>query len=151
MTLAFTIFDLEKGRIRHTNAGHLYPYLLREGQTAPISIESPSLPLGVRSDHVARTVEMDLVEGDTIVYLSDGIIEAQNSDGDPFGFEQLELILTQQPDRSPSTIRDTILDAVARHAGSRPADDDRTVMILRFEEFRTAVVDTRVPEEVTAI
>ncbi len=151
MTLAFTIFDLDRSRIRHTNAGHLYPYLLREGEAAPLAIESPSLPLGVRSDHVARTVELDLREGDTIVYLSDGIIEAQNVEGDPFGFDQLELLLTQQPDRSPSSIRDTILDAVARHSGTRPADDDRTVMVLRFEQYRIAVAATPVPEEAAVV
>ncbi|HVS33775.1 MAG TPA: SpoIIE family protein phosphatase [Thermoanaerobaculia bacterium] len=151
MTLAFTIFDLDRSRIRHTNAGHLYPYLLREGEAAPLAIESPSLPLGVRSDHVARTVELDLREGDTIVYLSDGIIEAQNVEGDPFGFDQLELLLTQQPDRSPSSIRDTILDAVARHSGTRPADDDRTVMVLRFEQYRIAVAAAPVPEEAAVV
>jgi sigma-B regulation protein RsbU (phosphoserine phosphatase) len=73
MTLAFTIFDLERSTIRHTNAGHLYPYLLRRGQP-PASIEVPSLPLGVRSEIRTRTVEVKLEEGDTIVYLSDGII-----------------------------------------------------------------------------
>jgi serine phosphatase RsbU (regulator of sigma subunit) len=139
MTLAFTIFDLQAGKIRHTNAGHLYPYLLREGEATPLSIESPSLPLGVREKIVSRTVEIDLREGDAIVYLSDGIIEAQNENGDPFGFDQLEMLLAQQTDRSPAAIRDKILDAVARHAGGRPADDDRTVMVLRFEQFRTAI------------
>jgi serine phosphatase RsbU (regulator of sigma subunit) len=139
MTLAFTIFDLEKGRIRHTNAGHLYPYLLRDGKPTPISIESPSLPLGVREKIVSRTVDLDLQEGDAIIYLSDGIIEAQNEHGDPFGFDQLEGLLAHQTDRSPSAIRDQILEAVARHSGTRPADDDRTVMILRFEHFRTTV------------
>src|SRR5437764_4871027 len=78
MTLAFTIFDLEHGTIRHTNAGHLYPYLLRHGAPLPVSIESPSLPLGVRSELVTRTVELTLEDGDTIVYLSDGIVEAQD-------------------------------------------------------------------------
>jgi hypothetical protein len=47
--------------------------------------------------------------------------------------------LTQHEDRSPSAIRDEILSAVARHSGTRPADDDRTVMVLRFEQFRTTV------------
>jgi len=139
MTLGFTIFDLENGTIRHTNAGHLYPYLLREGEAAPIAIESPSLPLGVRSEIVTHTIDVSLREGDTIVYLSDGIVEAQNEEGDPFGFDALEMLLAQQSDRSPSSIRDTILDAVARHSGSRPADDDRTVMVLRFEHFRLAL------------
>ena len=135
MTLAFTIFDLERGTIRHTNAGHLYPYLLREGE-APFGIEVPSLPLGVRSEITTRTAEVALREGDAVVYLSDGIVEAQNENGDPFGFDQLEALLGSAADRSPSAIRDRILDAVARHAGTRPADDDRTVMVLRFENFR---------------
>ncbi|MEO6486888.1 MAG: SpoIIE family protein phosphatase [Thermoanaerobaculia bacterium] len=139
MTLAFTIFDLEHGTIRHTNAGHLYPYLLRGNDGPPISIESPSLPLGVRHELSTQTVEMDLREGDAVVYLSDGIIEAQNELGDPLGFDQLEALLERQVDRSPTAIRDSILNAVAMHAGSRPADDDRTVMVLRFEQFRIAV------------
>jgi serine phosphatase RsbU (regulator of sigma subunit) len=138
MTLAFTIFDLEKGTIRHTNAGHLYPYLLRTGQP-PISIEVPSLPLGVRSDVTTRTAEVELKEGDAIVYLSDGIVEAQDPDGDPFGFEQLEALLEQSTDRSPNVIRDAILLAVARHSGTRPADDDRTVMVIRFDSLLSAM------------
>jgi len=135
MTLAFTIFDLEHKKIRHTNAGHLYPYLMRSSGGAPISIESPSLPLGVRSEMLTQTAEIDLQDGDAIVYLSDGIVEAQDAEGDPFGFDQLEMLLERQQDRSPSAIRDTILDAVARHCGSRPADDDRTIMVLRFDNF----------------
>ena len=138
MTLAFTIFDLEKGTIRHTNAGHLYPYLLRSGE-APIAIEVPSLPLGVRADVTTRTAEVPLQEGDAIVYLSDGIVEAQSPDGDPFGFDQLESLLQQMTDHSPSAIRDVILEAVARHSGTRPADDDRTVMVIRFDNLKSFV------------
>ena len=82
-------------------------------------------------------MELPLQEGDTIVYLSDGIVEAQNEEGDPFGFDALEILLAEASDRSPSSIRDTILSAVARHSGSRPADDDRTVMVLRFEHLGT--------------
>lgn len=134
MTLAFTIFDLEHGTIRHTNAGHLYPYLLREGQP-PRGIEVPSLPLGVRSTISTHTAEVDLQEGDAVVYLSDGIVEAQDESGEPFGFDHLEALLAESTDRSPSMIRDRILEAVARHCGTRPADDDRTVMILRFDNF----------------
>jgi serine phosphatase RsbU (regulator of sigma subunit) len=147
MTLAFTIFDLERGTLRHTNAGHLYPYLLREGQP-PLGIEVPSLPLGVRSEIMTRTAEVDLQEGDAIVYLSDGIVEAQDESGDPFGFDQLEYLLATAEDRSPSSIRDRILDAVARHSGTRPADDDRTIMVLRFDNFRTLV--HAAPEEALA-
>ena len=145
MTLAFTIFDLERGTIRHTNAGHLYPYLLRDGATAPLSIECPSLPLGVKDQMTTRTVEVSLQEGDTIVYLSDGIVEAQDENGDPLGFDQLESLLGTVPDRSPSAVRDTILETVARHSGTRPADDDRTVMVLRFDRLLMMAAEPLVP------
>ena len=87
-------------------------------------------------------------EGDSIVYLSDGIVEAQDENGDPLGFDQLEALLSAQQDRSPSALRDTILDAVARHSGTRPADDDRTVMVLRFDRlFATAEAEPMMATE----
>ena len=150
MTLAFTIFDLEHGTIRHTNAGHLYPYLLRNG-ALPRAIESPSFPLGVRSAITTHTVELELEEGDAIVYLSDGIVEAQNELGDPLGFDALEELLAGETDRHPTAIRDQILDAVARHSGNRPADDDRTVMVLRFDNFRTSLAGWAEVEEPVAV
>lgn len=150
MTLAFTIFDLDRRTIRHTNAGHLYPYLLRKGEPTPISIESPSLPLGVRANLVTQTVEVDLKEGDTIVYLSDGIVEAQDENGEPLGFEQLEQLLALHTEASPSAIRDEILDAVAKHSGPRPADDDRTVMIVKFDSLRATVIAAEAMEPALA-
>jgi len=40
---------------------------------------------------------------------------------------------------------------VARHCGTRPADDDRTVMILRFDNFTPArpalIASATVPDE----
>ena len=149
MTLAFTIFDLERRTIRHTNAGHLYPYLLRRGESDPIAIESPSLPLGVRTHLVTNTVEVELREGDALVYLSDGMIEAQNENGDPFGFDQLEALLARQTDHDAGALREAILDAVARHSGGRPADDDRTVMILQFETLNVGVLSE--PAEALAV
>jgi serine phosphatase RsbU (regulator of sigma subunit) len=146
MTLAFTIFDLDRRTIRHTNAGHLYPYLLRRGEHVPIAIESPSLPLGVRANLTTHAVEMELREGDTVVYLSDGIVEAQDENGEPLGFDQLESLLAAYTDSSPSVARDAILDAVATHSGTRPADDDRTIMIVKFDNLRTQLVEAQMVE-----
>jgi len=134
MTLGFTIFDLERRVIRHTNAGHIYPYVLRQDADL-FSIDGPSLPLGVRPDIESHTRELELREGDTIVYLSDGIVEAQNEDREPLGFESLESLISNLGGATPAEIQASILSAVERHAGDRSADDDRTVMVLRFEDL----------------
>jgi phosphoserine phosphatase RsbU/P len=149
MTLAFTVFDLAHGTIRHTNAGHIYPYILRRGHQLPIAIEGPSLPLGVRTELAVHTSETALHEGDTIVYLSDGIVEAQDENGEPLGFDQLERLLTGREDATADEIRNAILDAVAKHSGSRPADDDRTVMVIRFETLNLDL--SGVEEQVAAL
>jgi hypothetical protein len=54
-----------------------------------------------------------------------------------------------QGDRSPSGIRDAILAAIAEHSGSRPADDDRTVMVLRFDSLLVAAMAEEAPVEAT--
>lgn len=134
MTLGFTIFDLERRVVRHTNAGHIYPYVIRK-DAALFSIEGPSLPLGVRPDIEPHTTEIELCEGDTIVYLSDGIVEAQNENREPFGFEAIESLICGLDSASPAEIQSAILADVDRHAGDRSADDDRTVMVIRFDEL----------------
>jgi serine phosphatase RsbU (regulator of sigma subunit) len=141
MTLAFTIFDLEKRTMRHTNAGHLYPYLIR-GAEAIRALESSSLPLGVREAIDPHTVETSLQEHDTIVYLSDGIIEALDVAGEPFGFDSLEQILQEHTADSPAVIQQAILDAVERHSGGRIADDDRTIMVLRFDQIVVGQIES---------
>lgn len=132
MTLAFTVFDMELGTIRHTNAGHLFPYLLRKGQP-PKALEVPSLPLGVRPKLQPKTIELELETGDCIVYLSDGIIEALDQDGHPFGFDRLEEILAFMVEDDPEPIKESILAAVRDHASGLVPDDDRTIMILKFD------------------
>ena len=96
----------------------------------------------MRANLNTQTVEVDLAEGDTIVYLSDGIVEAQDENGEPLGFEQLEQLIAAHSDSSPSAIRDEILDAVAKHSGPRPADDDGTVMIVKFDSLRATAIET---------
>jgi serine phosphatase RsbU (regulator of sigma subunit) len=150
MTLAFTVFDLELRTIRHTNSGHLYPYVLRR-HAAPSAIEVPSLPLGVRPVHQTRTTELDLEPGDCIVYLSDGIIEALDVHGDPFGFDRLEEILAFMIEDDPQRIRESILMAVADHSGGRAPEDDKTIMIVKFEDLMEAPrADLQHAEEVEA-
>jgi hypothetical protein len=65
------------------NAGHLPPY--REGREIPLE---PSLPLGIASDtHYVETT-LALAPGDSLTFLSDGVVEARNKSGELFGFDR---------------------------------------------------------------
>ncbi len=69
------------------NAGHLSPY--RDGREMPLA---PSLPLGVIPDSQYEQTTFQLNRGDRLVFLSDGVVEAQNDQGELFGFERTQQV-----------------------------------------------------------
>jgi serine phosphatase RsbU (regulator of sigma subunit) len=111
-----------------TNAGHLGPYRISAGRVE--SLSSPCFPLGVseRTDFPTRTCS--LARGDRLVLLTDGLIEAASSSGEPFGYDNFEALLKEGTDSEAERLKETILEALASHTGSVPPDDDRTLVIL---------------------
>jgi hypothetical protein len=95
------------------NAGHLNPY--RDGRE--ISLLG-SLPLGVIADVEYEQATFHLNRGDRLVFLSDGVVEATNGEGELFGFERTQ----QVSNESARYIAQT-----AQHFGQT---DDITVVSL---------------------
>lgn len=69
------------------NAGHLSPY--RDGREVALT---PSLPLGVIAEAEYEQTTFQLNRGDRLVFLSDGVVEAQNAEGELFGFERTQQV-----------------------------------------------------------
>ena len=95
------------------NAGHLSPY--RDGRELEIP---PSLPLGVIAGNQYEQTHFQLKRGDRLVFLSDGVVEATNTEGELFGFER-----TQQVSHEPARY----IAQTAKHFGQT---DDITVVSL---------------------
>ncbi len=128
VTATLGVLDGSNGELILTNAGHAPTYVLRKGRIT--AIEMPSLPLGTFSDRFARRT-FRLQPGDTVIWLSDGLIEATNARLEAFGFEAVEAALAGSAD-SPDQVRDRLLAAVDEHTGQFPADDDRTLLVMTF-------------------
>ncbi len=101
------------GRLIIANAGHLSPY--RDGRELELV---PALPLGVVPDSHYEQTTFQLEYGDRLVFLSDGVVEAMNQQGELFGFERTK----QVSNESARYIAQT-----AKHFGQT---DDITVVSL---------------------
>ena len=101
------------GTLTIANAGHLSPY--RDGRELELP---PGLPLGVIADSHYEQATFQLNRGDRLVFLSDGVVEATNSEGELFGFER-----TQQVSHEPARY----IAQTAKHFGQT---DDITVVSL---------------------
>lgn len=128
VTAVFARIDLQRGELELTNAGHPPTYVVRDGTVEEILL--PGSPLGgLGTDYGQRTVP--LRDGDVVVWLSDGLIEATDGHDEPFGYEGVERALAGPAD-SAALVRDRLLAAVGVHTGGRPALDDRTLVVMRY-------------------
>ncbi|NOZ77770.1 MAG: SpoIIE family protein phosphatase, partial [Acidobacteria bacterium] len=108
------------------------PYLMRPGQPAqPLSVPGPRLPLGVREQvaYASRTVEIGA--DNRLLLLSDGLPEARDADGEPLGYQALEMMLSEEASTgSPSSWLSALFDRVQRHTGRMPEDDWTAAMLV---------------------
>ncbi|WP_104434525.1 PP2C family protein-serine/threonine phosphatase [Kineococcus xinjiangensis] len=83
--------DQATGRLLLVNAGHLQPMLLRGRHVHPLPHVEPTLPLGMGLPErpPPLVTEARLQPGDRLFLLTDGILDATNADGVPFGEEML--------------------------------------------------------------
>jgi sigma-B regulation protein RsbU (phosphoserine phosphatase) len=97
---ALAAYIAPNGAMTIANAGHLSPYL--DGK----EIELPgALPLGIASPIYYETVALQVPPGSRLTFYSDGVIEAQNSKGELFGFDRSRDVSTQPAGEIAETAR----------------------------------------------
>jgi phosphoserine phosphatase RsbU/P len=103
------------GETAFANAGHFAPYL--NGKEEDLA---NGLPLGIVADAEYPETTLELVPGDTLTMLTDGVVEARNKTGELFGFERAAAISTESAQN------------IAGAAQSFGQEDDITVLTVRY-------------------
>src|SRR5260370_29003602 len=85
-----------------------------------------ALPLGIISDAEFSIASFGLVQGHSLILMSDGVVEAQDSHGTLFGFERISEMLRQQA--TP--------EEIAKAAQAFVQEDDILVLRIRREEHK---------------
>jgi adenylate cyclase len=129
------VLDLRSGRLTYCNAGHDNPYRLHPSLSEPGRIEDgDGPPLCAMRDFDYRSASCQLLPGEMLCLLTDGITEAQNTAGDLYGTARVRQVLLALM-RGSSGARvavDTLVADVAAFAGAAEPADDLTVLALRW-------------------
>ena len=144
VAMLFAVFDSNAQQLTIANAGNPYPLLVRSGRVEEIPLSG--IPLGLMAGTRHEPVSLDLLRGDTVVFVSDGIVECQSSEQEAFGTERLTAVLTSLPSgASAKEISSAILSATDVYSGENSAmHDDRSLIVLRVTEESSADF-TRIP------
>lgn len=138
-TAAVASFYLADTHLYFSYAGHP-PLLLwrQENQLwQPVKLkpraEPANLPLGVLDNIPYDQEQTLLTSGDRLLLYTDGLIEAPDPDGHPFGEEKLQAILAQAGHENLPQLKQAVLTAVRQHTGGSLAHDDITLVAIEIK------------------
>jgi phosphoserine phosphatase RsbU/P len=126
----YGVLDPLTGRLSYANAGHPYAFRVpRFGDPERLEATAPPLGLATAGSIQRRQVPWT-IHHDLLVLWTDGLVDARNDAGEPFGEERLLRAVCTRRTETPEAIVRAVL-AEAEEFGSRPIDD-RTLLILRI-------------------
>jgi serine/threonine protein phosphatase PrpC len=135
VTAVLVEVDLPSGRVRHINAGHPPPWIVRAGRVVKPLVGGRRMPLGLGADNEFIVGEERLQPEDWLLLHSDGITEARDEAGEFFGDERLADFLEREVAAGyppPETVR-RLIQAVSAHQGGQ-FQDDATVLLARWTD-----------------
>lgn len=131
-------------RLTICNAGHPRPLwyqqqtrkwtfisgdLVEEGHAA-------NLPLGIDSSMAYQQLSLKLQDGDLLVFYTDALTEARGTDDQLLGEKGLLRFAQETPTGQSRDFSRGLLERVREYTGNRPADDDVTILVMRYAAGR---------------
>lgn len=125
---------LDTGELEWSCAGHPVPLLLRDRSVVGRLDCEPSLPFGLDSA-TPRMQTTALEPGDSVLFYTDGVVEARTIEGTELGLDRLvDLLEREAAAETPpeETLRRLILSTLDHRGGT--LRDDATLVLLRWVE-----------------
>lgn len=129
-TLLLT-FELATGRVQVVDAGS--PQLWRRrGKTVERVALEAQLPLGMFDETAYVVQEFQVLPGDRLVFVSDGVYATGNRTGEPYGERALARAIQRASLLHAPSVPRAVLQALAEHRDAEPEDDALVVCLDWF-------------------
>lgn len=129
VTMLFALWDDETRTLQVANSGAVQPIFCREGK--PMTVRAEGFPLGLFPNATYEAITVATQPGDLVLFISDGILDAENEQEEMYGDERLSNLLCSIREQPAAQVADAILADVTRFQGSRDRFDDETIIVLR--------------------
>lgn len=127
-TLLFR-FHLPTGEVEVVDAGSPRVWRVREGVVEPIEFEA-QMPLGMFEDTDYVAQRFQVLPGDRLLFISDGVYDALSPAGEKYSLRALAASINSTRLLPAPQVPRVMLQELLGHRGSGPAADDSLVMCL---------------------
>jgi phosphoserine phosphatase RsbU/P len=129
VVMLFAVWNDENRTLQVANSGAVQPIFCRPGESTVVRAEG--FPLGMFPDVTYEEFNVATQPGDVIVFVSDGILDAENTKDEMYGEERLSNLLCTHRGQPAQEIADAILADVTRFQDGKDRFDDETIIVLR--------------------
>lgn len=131
VTCFYAVLDPTNGSLCYANAGQDWPYRLHSGGVS--ALQATGMPLGMMPGTCYEEQEAALEVGESLLFYSDGLVEAHNANHEMFGLPRLEALIGEHP--GGSVLIDVVLRELAAFTGTNwEQEDDVTLLTLQRAE-----------------
>ncbi|OQY45389.1 MAG: hypothetical protein B6242_10550 [Anaerolineaceae bacterium 4572_78] len=130
VTVFCAVLERETGHLKYTSGGHNPPILLRKSGES-IMLRTQGIILGVFDGMDFEQKSDTLHVGDGVLFYTDGVTEAFNSDDEMFGEDRLLHVLKENWHCSADEIAGKIQKSINDFAYPRSQSDDFTLLLVK--------------------
>jgi serine phosphatase RsbU (regulator of sigma subunit)/anti-sigma regulatory factor (Ser/Thr protein kinase) len=128
VTCFYAILDPASGHVTFANAGHEPPYRHCGGKAR--ELWASGMPLGLMPETRYEEYADTLEKGETLLFYSDGLVEAHDTKGEMLGFPRLQALLASYP--GEVSLIDFLLSSLKNFTGEAwEQEDDITLVTLQ--------------------
>ena len=131
MYMAMLITKICKNKMLISSAGMPFTYYYNSSDKTVTEIALKGIPLGSFPDFNYQIEEIRLNKGDTFLFLSDGLLELFNNDGDIFGEKRTKKLFQKIAHSSPHHIIEQLLEAASKWNNLSDFNDDMTFVVMK--------------------
>src|SRR5215813_6729044 len=147
IALLYTVWDDQQLELTIANSGLPRPLHCTKGRVKVLDAVGTPLGLLPGVNYEQQVVKAE--PGDVFVFLTDGILESRNKEGEEFGYHGLATALRGSENLSVNEIRDRIATAITAHCECLEPADDQTMIVFKVQhddhhEFRQPPENLRV-------
>jgi predicted ester cyclase len=143
VTCFYGVLDPKSGSFTYANAGHNLPCCCGE-HAATTDLSARGMPLGLMPGMSYEENETTLVPGESVLFYTDGLIEAHDPTGEMFGTPRLRSLLAEYP-ADAEDLNALLLEELNRFTGDGwEQEDDITLMTLERSATRNGTAENLV-------
>ena len=130
-TLLCGVISADRKSFSYVNAGHIPPLLIHaDGRLE--RLPDGNCPVALLPSMVYSQSTAALEPGDTLIIISDGIVEARNHDGDFWEEDEIDRVLLANREASVLKLPELLCAAADNFASGAEQYDDMTVVAVRI-------------------